>query len=142
MRSLYSWSHHSRPGRHRYWPWLGLATSTWFLIAYHAWELVLVIRHAAEIQARTGPFAARFLAGPPVLLATLLLLWFRYFRDEREGARVFALTGAFLMLCATLVLLINQDLHDISYSAWLRRGLPLSALAWLLYAVLGRERGY
>jgi hypothetical protein len=113
---------------------------TWFMIAYHAWETLSVVRRFREIWAWAGPFAARVTMGPPIFLAMFLGLWFRFFRHEREGARVFALALAFLLFCATVVVLVHAGMGTARYPFALRWGLPVCVVVYLLYGIAGRER--
>jgi hypothetical protein len=117
-----------------------MALGTWYLIAYHAWETFTVITRYREIMDMTGAFAVRYIMGPPVKLAALTLLWFRFFMYEREGARVFALTAAFLLFCVMVVVWANTSLGNVRYPAVLRWGLPVCAIIYLLYGIMGRER--
>ena len=129
-----------RPSRTPPWLWGAMALCTWFLILYEAWETLQVIIRFREIVDMTGAFAVRYTMGPPIRLGMLLLLWFRFFMYEREGARIFALTAALLLFCVMVVVWVNTGLGNVSYSLILRWGLPICIIIYIAYAIRGRER--
>jgi hypothetical protein len=126
-------------------PWLrrALLLCTWFIILYSGWRTLRIFVLSPELyRLDSGPFMARTMLGPPVLLGMTLALWFRFFRDEREGARVFALVAALVLFISLVVIWITTSMGTVRYPWFIHWVLPVCALVYLLYGILGRERGY
>jgi hypothetical protein len=94
-----------------------------------------------------GRYGARIFVRPFVVTASALLAWWFFFRHEAKGARTFALLGALLLLSTSIVTWLSTPLSDWDCSIFYWRcsasytiGYPLCALAYLTFAIGGRER--
>ncbi len=87
-------------------------------------------------------YGSRLVIGPYVWMGVTAYVWWRFFREERAGARPIALTGAFLILCMWVVVLIVGDMTDRSYALRHTLGYPLVALIYIAYTIGAKERSW
>ncbi len=60
-------------------------------VLYFMFNFASRIFHAEEISAKWGPFAAKALLAPFVLVFIFALFWYVFYRERKQGARLFAL---------------------------------------------------
>lgn len=119
--------------------WLMNAVCAALLITFvHEMVAVINARDALAEVVPTG-YGSRMFLRPFVLAAVVLLLWWRFWWPQREGARILALTAAFFLFVNWAVLALNNSLGQTDYPAaelWLYL---FSALVFGVYAIAGRE---
>jgi hypothetical protein len=61
-------------------------------------------------------------------------------RDEAKGSRVIGLLAGLFFGATAIVMVLSMQVSDWRYPAFYTVGYPLCALAFLMYAIRGRER--
>lgn len=115
--------------------------SVWLLIAISFWQARGMFVSAGMAPGVPAPFAGRAVMGPLVIGGMALLMWFRFFWQEREGARIFAGMMAFFMLSILLVTALSGFIEG-SIGASYFGCYVFIAVAHLGYALFGRERSW
>lgn len=119
--------------------WL-LQAACAYLLIFELLGIVEVLSKREELSRLVpGGFGARLLMRPFVFSALILYGWIRFFRRERDGARVAALMAAIVLGLSSLVMWLNAAVNDLHHTAWLMLGYPLVGLAFLAYVVRGRD---
>jgi hypothetical protein len=131
----------SRPGRTPAWAHRLLIAAAAYIVAVELYEAAQgwAVRDtlAGLSPARYG---TRLFVRPFVVAGSALLLWWHYFREERAGARPFALAAAAYLAMSWIVMVATSSLYGLDYLRIYTWGYPLCALACLVYVVVGRER--
>lgn len=123
------------------WVYLSLLGATAYVVGSEGLGMLDVLARQDEIaEIVPGGYRARLFLRPFVVTATALSLWWFFFRHEAEGARVMALFAALFLLASSVVMWLSMQVSDWRYSPWHTVGYPLCALAYLVYAIRGRER--
>ena len=121
-----------------YWPLIG---ATAYTFVGEGYGLVEVLSRRDEIaQIVPAGQGARMFMRPFVTTASLLAAWWWFFRHEAEGSRVMALLAALFFGATAIVMVLSMQVSDWRYPAFYTIGYPLCALAFLVYAIGGRER--
>ena len=115
--------------------------SAWTLILLSAWQMVRLILHPEHLRSIPEVFHVRVVMGPLVLGGMELFFWFRFFAEERDGARVFAAMMGFFMMMILLVTLLSDPPADSIGSKyfWVYAFVGTTHLA---YAMAGKEQGW
>jgi hypothetical protein len=121
------------------WVYFALIAATVYVVVSEGLGIIDVLARREQIQ-QIVPHGARYFLRPFVITAAALGLWWFFFRHEAEGSRVFALFAALFLLATSVVMWLSMQVSDWTYSRWHTIGYPLCAIAYLVYAIRGRER--
>lgn len=115
-------------------------SSVWLLVAWSAYRMVETVLHYQDIMSIVpGREAARYFISPFAIFLSMLFFWFRFFRDERDGARVMATLIGCFMIIQIIILSFWRGLFDWYLPAW---GMVICAYVMVghfAYAFAGRE---
>jgi len=122
------------------WVYWSLIGATAFAISGEGYGIFEVLSRRDEVaQIVPSGAGARMFIRPFVITAGLLAAWWWFFRHEAEGSRVIALLAALLFGATAIVMALSMQVSDWHYLAFYIVGYPLCALAFLVYAIKGRE---
>jgi hypothetical protein len=123
------------------WVYWSLIGATAYTLVGDGYGLVEVLSRRDEIaQIVPAGQGARMFMRPFVTTASLLAAWSWFLRHEAEGSRVMALLAALFFGATAIVMVLSMQVSDWRYPAFYTIGYPLCALAFLVYAIGGRER--
>jgi len=131
------WQRHRTPA----WVYWSLIGATAYVIIAKGHGMLEVLARREELaQIVPGAYGARMFMRHFIITGSALLAWWFFFRQEAKGARVMALLGALFLLGTSIVMWLSMQVSDWHYSPFFTIGYPLCALAYLTYAIRGRER--
>lgn len=115
--------------------------SVWTLIGVSAWQFIYFMRWSESYQVVAPAFQARVYMGPLVIGGMELLFWFRFFADQRHGARLFAAMMGFFMLILVLVAALTGPAQGSigDHYFWVY---AIVGVIHLAYSVGGKERSW
>jgi len=123
------------------WVYWSLIGATAFAVAGEGYAIFDMLSRREEIaQMVPGGEAARMFIRPFLITAGLLAAWWWFFRHEARGSRVIALLASLFLGNRAIVMVVSMQVSDWHYPTFYTIGYPLCALAFLIYAIRGRER--
>ena len=115
--------------------------SVWALILVSAWQFIYFVLQPESTQVVPTAFQSRVFLGPLVIGGMAALFWFRFFADERQGARVFAaMMGGFMLVLVLVSILSGRPEGSIGHRYfWLYL---IVGIVHLCYAGRAKERSW
>ena len=120
---------------------MGLLLALAWIVGTELWGFVEAWARRAElISIVPTSRGTRLLLAPLVFMTLAVVGWWRYFRTQAAGARVWALAAGCMVALVPLVMVLSSSLSGTTYPRTYTWGYPLCALAFLAYGIWGRER--
>jgi hypothetical protein len=119
---------------------LAFVIGVWLLVGVSAWSAYLNAMDSTWVDRFFyAGYHTRVLLAPYIIGGVELFFWFRFFRHEDDGARVFAGLVGFFVLAQLLVMTLNWSVtgpwHPLTMAA-----LVYIACAHLAFALFGGRR--
>ncbi len=123
------------------WLYQSMIAATGALMVMNVLDAIDVVGRMEELRSVVPMrYGVHAMLRPYVLMAATAFLWWRFFREEREGARPIALAAAFAIVCMWVVALIVGDGTFRNIGLRHTLGYPLVAMVYVAYTIGATER--